>query len=403
MRAGVFSVVVVALCAGTAAGATYVISPDGLGDYPTIQAAVSAATDGDIIELTDGTFTGDGNRDIQVPSRPITIRSQSGNFLECLIDCEGGARAEHRGFWFQAAVGTGNVTLEGIGVLHGYSTVGGGGIWVDGANTIIRSCAVVSCTVDNPAGKGGGLRVSGGGAPNVSFCLFSINTAGKGGGVAIDQAWGTFNSCEMVDNTATDVGGGMYIDADGPFQIGYSDIVSNQAPQAAGIWMAGSTPYVQHCNISRNDATAGHAGGVLLGGGILNHSTLVENSATEGGGGVHCHAGTGGINYSLIAFSESGYGVAATEGYVPSLDCCDVYDNAAGNYDSVVGDQTGIGDNISLDPELCNWEMADYRLYDTSPCWIDNSPCGYVIGAFNVGCSDPVEDMSWGSIKALYE
>ena len=127
-----------ALTAGTASGTTYVIKPDGLGDYPTIQEAVHAATDGDTIELTDGTFTGDGNRDIQVPSRPITICSQTGNFLECLIDCEGSARAEHRGFHFQTAIGSGDVTLEGIGIMRGYTTVGGGGIWVDGANTTIR-------------------------------------------------------------------------------------------------------------------------------------------------------------------------------------------------------------------------------------------------------------------------
>jgi pectin methylesterase-like acyl-CoA thioesterase len=90
--------VLVLVVAGTAFGTIYVISPDGLGDYPTIQAAVNAATDGDIIELTDGTFTGDGNRDIAVPSRPITIRSQSGNCTDCVIDCQGNARAEHRDF-----------------------------------------------------------------------------------------------------------------------------------------------------------------------------------------------------------------------------------------------------------------------------------------------------------------
>jgi pectin methylesterase-like acyl-CoA thioesterase len=32
----------------------FVVSPDGSGDFPTIQAAVDAASDGDDIELTDG-------------------------------------------------------------------------------------------------------------------------------------------------------------------------------------------------------------------------------------------------------------------------------------------------------------------------------------------------------------
>jgi hypothetical protein len=48
-----------------AAGATtYVVHPDGTGDSPTIQAAIDASSDGDVVELTNGTFTGDGNRDL---------------------------------------------------------------------------------------------------------------------------------------------------------------------------------------------------------------------------------------------------------------------------------------------------------------------------------------------------
>ncbi|MCK4414565.1 MAG: hypothetical protein KAY32_13585 [Candidatus Eisenbacteria sp.] len=48
-----------------AAGAeTYLVLPDGTGDFPTIQAAIDAALDGDEILLADGTFTGDGNRDL---------------------------------------------------------------------------------------------------------------------------------------------------------------------------------------------------------------------------------------------------------------------------------------------------------------------------------------------------
>jgi hypothetical protein len=35
---------------------TYLVTPDGTGDYPTIQLAVDAVVDGDIIELTPRTF-----------------------------------------------------------------------------------------------------------------------------------------------------------------------------------------------------------------------------------------------------------------------------------------------------------------------------------------------------------
>ena len=39
-----------------AAATTYIVRPDGTGDFPTIQTAIDAAIDGDIIELTDGTL-----------------------------------------------------------------------------------------------------------------------------------------------------------------------------------------------------------------------------------------------------------------------------------------------------------------------------------------------------------
>ena len=109
-RVSVFGVaaVLVLLAAGTAAGDIYVVSP---GVHPTIQEAVDVAGDGDTILLTDGTFTGEGNRDIVVPAKAIAIWSQSGDFMNCIIDCEGSARAEHRAFHFTTAGGTGDATL----------------------------------------------------------------------------------------------------------------------------------------------------------------------------------------------------------------------------------------------------------------------------------------------------
>lgn len=77
----------------------YLVNPEGTGDFPTIQAAIDWASDGDVIELTDGIFRGDGNRDVEYFGRVITIRSQSGVAGACVIDCEGtrycGSRKPH--------------------------------------------------------------------------------------------------------------------------------------------------------------------------------------------------------------------------------------------------------------------------------------------------------------------
>jgi hypothetical protein len=402
VRGLLVAILLTALAAGAASATTFIIKPDGSGTYPTIQEAVLAATDGDEIILTDGVFAGDGNRDINVPMRSITIGSQSGDYMACQIDCQGSARDQHRGFHLDAYVGSGNAEIQGIGIINGYDMAGGGGIWVEGASPRIVNCAVAFCTVDNLSGVGGGLRVTDGGAPFVGTCLFAKNSAGKGGGVAFDQASGQMMSCEISDNLALDEGGGVYIDASLVTVVSYCDIVSNEAQTGGGVSMSGAPVQLQTCNISRNYADPGTGGGVLLKGGHVNLCTLIENSATDGGGGVHGDVGLGGINQSLIAFSQGGYGVGASEGYAPSLDCCDVYGNAAGEYDSFVGEQTGINDNFSEDPQLCDFESEDYRLFDTSPCTADNSPCGLPVGRYGVGCDDPVGEMSWGSVKALW-
>jgi pectin methylesterase-like acyl-CoA thioesterase len=57
LSAGVLAVLLLA-CAGTAAGATWVVDDDGGAgvDYTTIQAAVNAAAAGDTIEVRSGTY-----------------------------------------------------------------------------------------------------------------------------------------------------------------------------------------------------------------------------------------------------------------------------------------------------------------------------------------------------------
>ena len=93
----------VALLFSPALAATYLVHPDGTGDFPTIQDAIAAAASGDVIELGDGVFVGAGNRDVSFQGKALTVRSQSGDPSVCVLDCQGAPVDLHRGFSFESA------------------------------------------------------------------------------------------------------------------------------------------------------------------------------------------------------------------------------------------------------------------------------------------------------------
>lgn len=399
------SVIVVALLAvcaacGVSHAVIYNLNAEGTGDFPTIQAAVDSADAGDSISLANGTYTGDGNRDIVVPRKDITIYSASFNPALCIVDCEGSAREEHRGFHFVEGTGTW-AQLMGVGIVNGYVSEHGGGIWDEGCSANIQWCNMSSCTA---GGRGGGVYASDGAVCGLMNCLVWGNSAADGGGIAYYYAIGTVMSTEVYENTASDIGGGFYCQVGGAMNILQCDVHDNTAVRAGGIRMGGSGgPAITQTLVYRNEAIAQYAGGVWFQAGTLQQSTIVDNDAATTGGGVYSHGGTGTIDRCIIAFNGTGEGVAATEGNAPTLTCCDVYGNPDGNYDTVVGDQTGLSNNFSEDPEFCGFDIADYRLYDTSPCLPGGrSPCGELVGALDQGCDSPVEESSWGRVKALY-
>ena len=62
-----------------------------------------------------------------------------------------------------------------------------------------------------------------------------------------------------------------------------------------------------------------------------------------------------------------------------------------------------VSDNFSEDPLFCDEFSADYSLEDCSPC-VGAAHDGGDVGAYPVGCACmvPVQQQSWGRIKALF-
>jgi hypothetical protein len=53
--------------------------------YQTIQAAINAASGGDVVIVADGTYTGSGNKNIDFKGKAITVKSANGPG-NCIID-----------------------------------------------------------------------------------------------------------------------------------------------------------------------------------------------------------------------------------------------------------------------------------------------------------------------------
>jgi hypothetical protein len=171
----------------------------------TIQEAIDFSSPGDIIDLADGVFLGDGNRDLDFQGKAITVRSQSGDPTTCIIDCEGSDLENHRAFYFRHYEDSDSI-VEGLTMRNGYHTYSGGiqGGWH--CAPTIRNCHFIN----NHGNDGAGLFIEG--AATIENCWFEGNVSSQRGGAATvgfvsSGSNPTFTGCTFVNNTAGYYGG----------------------------------------------------------------------------------------------------------------------------------------------------------------------------------------------------
>jgi subtilisin family serine protease len=251
-------------------------------DYNNIQAAIDAALDGDTVVLAEGTYAGDGNRNLSFSGKAITVRSADPNdpnvVANTVIDCNGSPEEPHRAFYFESLEGPDSV-LAGLTITNGYA-----------GDT-------------SPNGGTGGAICNVGSSPTIVCCRLVANSAVSGGGMCnTASSRPAIINCSFIGNFATG-GGGLWNRDDST--LTNCIFFANSADANGGAICNFTSPTLVSCTLSDNSA-GGQGGGIYnwssdWGSPVLTNCILWENTDSNGTGEpAQIYNGTPVINYSCI-------------------------------------------------------------------------------------------------------
>ena len=159
------------------------------GDYPTIQEAINASSDGDTIQLVQGVYTENINTNgTSITIQGTVVDGSPETIVQRLTDGQP-----------VFVISGGNPTLRGLQILP-FPGTSGTGISITGGSPTIDNCYIsghtssgISCVWSNP---------------HITNCTISANSAVSGGGIYCRGSESTISGCTITGNTAH-VGGGI--------------------------------------------------------------------------------------------------------------------------------------------------------------------------------------------------
>ncbi|MCH2136564.1 MAG: plastocyanin/azurin family copper-binding protein [Phycisphaerales bacterium] len=199
-------------------------------DYPTIQGAIDASSDGDTILIAAGTYL---EFNIDVSGKAITIKGELGEdgVPLTIIDGQGTATQPLMGCYSGEGLDT---IIENLHFTGGNGHYGGGLFFYDHSSGTVNNCLFTdnysymiggattayffcspqynNCTFrNNEAGRFGGAVLSTYDCyPVFTDCVFEGNHAAKGGGGIASYQTTTYIGCTITGNTTAGGGGGIY-------------------------------------------------------------------------------------------------------------------------------------------------------------------------------------------------
>jgi hypothetical protein len=318
-------------------------------DQPTIQAGIDAAAVGDQVLVAPGTYTGAGNKDLELRGRDIVVSSEAGAPMT-IIDCEGSGR----GFNLFPPL-TSAARIEGFTIKSGDgdggSNQGGGGMYVVACSPTIAEC-IFEENVAN-----GFLTQGGGGALAIEFssslisgCRFVRNRVGpgvgSGGAVVAKNCSITIDDCDFESNLAEyfgflgSTGGAIALTTlqgfaeDGPrgkTRITSSRFVGNDGGSGGAIGLVQDDPLdIADCVFLSNTARFGAALRCFNGLLTVSRCSFARNVDRDGAGCISSN-GPVTIDNTIIAQNGPGPGLSAPCAQL-TIRCTDMFGNEGGDW-----------------------------------------------------------------------
>jgi uncharacterized repeat protein (TIGR01451 family) len=346
--------------------------------YASVQAAVDAANDGDVIKVAAGTYTGvsarEGVTQVVYISKSVTIQGgyTPGNWITpdpeaniTTLDAQGHGRVLY-------VIGGNGSVIDGLHITGGnaFGQLGehlpsytngsaGGGVYVHGAvdpfgaeftltnNHIYENIArhgggvyMSFCcsnatlrgntfTANNGQETGGGVLLHAGAAV-LTDNVFDANSAGRGGGFYMHCNGTEFRRNTFVDNAATTAGGGLFLDmVCGEAKLYETFVISNTSERGGGLAIAstGLAGWGEK-DVSLSNTVIADNQAYIEGGGIyiesvyslqLLHTTLARNGGGDGSGvriGASTLMGPGSSTVALTntILANQSIGLGVTDG-----------------------------------------------------------------------------------------
>ena len=195
------------------------------------------------------------------------------------------------------------VTLENMTLHNGRYTgtesygsiggVGGGAIFIKGANLIINHGNVTNNSTTQNGANGGGIFVVFGNMTLNQTTISGNSTMGSsaaGGGISAYNGNATLNQCTVSDNStigANSIGGGISV-ADGSATLNQTTVSGNStegvSSKGGGVFFRGFTAAFNQTTIVNNDSVIGGAGGleITTGANVILSNTILSGNTTSG-------------------------------------------------------------------------------------------------------------------------